>query len=175
MTYAILSADTITAHGPASVLWPDTSFASNGPNASFLADVGAVTIRSDAAYDPATELLQPCEPYVIDGEVFNFIAAPIIPPAPTPDWATFKSTALNSSSLNSILAAAYGVVPVAAGALPPALLAAEQGRTSDFSASWSAICAAVPVDLQVITGFVGIATDCNLPVDFIAALTPTAT
>lgn len=107
------------------------------------------------------------------GQWEAYTPPPEPPSPPTSDWATFKATALNSSSLNSILSAAYGVVPVAAGALAPALLAAEQGRISDFAASWSAICAAVPVDPQVITGFVGVATDCNLPVDFIAALTPT--
>ena len=126
------------------------------------------------SYDPATEQITPTEVIDLNALVVTraWDVTPLPPPAPVPDWATFKTTALNSSSLNSILSAAYGVVPVAAGALAPALLAAEQGRISDFAASWSAICAAVPVDPQVITGFVGVANDCNLPADFVAALQP---
>jgi hypothetical protein len=104
MTYAILAADTITAHGPASVLWPDTSFAAGGPNPSFLADAGAVAIRANAPYDPATEFLQPCEPYVLNGEVFNFIAATIVPPPPpSPDYQGFYGALLSSAAYASVL------------------------------------------------------------------------
>lgn len=92
--------------------------------------------------------------------------------APQPDWVTFKAIALNSSNLNSVLVAAYGTAPVAAGALAPSLLRAEQGDIIDFAASWAAICAAVPVSPQVITGFATVAQQCNLPPEFIAALEP---
>lgn len=86
MTYAILTANTITAHGRPDQLWPGTSFSASGPNPSFLIDAGAVLIRSDAPYDPETEILQETEPYVLNGEVFNTIAAPkpIVPP--TAQW-----------------------------------------------------------------------------------------
>lgn len=94
------------------------------------------------------------------------------PPPPQPDWPTFKATALGSATLNQILAAAYQSAPVAAGALTPALLRAEQGDAADFSTAWTAICAAVPVPEEVIAGFTAVATSCNLPVGFVQSLTP---
>jgi hypothetical protein len=125
-------------------------------------------------YDSGAEQIVPTEAIDTDALVVTrgWNVLPLPPPAPVPDWTTFKNTALNSSSLNLVLTAAYGVVPVAAGALAPALLAAEQGRVSDFASSWSAICAAVSVDPQVIAGFTDVASSCNLPLDFIEALNP---
>ena len=167
MTYAILTGNTITAHGPASGLWPDTSFGSSGPNAPFLAEAGAVIIRSDAAYNPATEFLQSCEPYVLNGEVFDTIAAPIIPPAPIMNWESFKEQALNSSVLNSILLEAYQTVPVAASALIPSLLKAENNQFKDFEISWKSIVTELNISEEIINGFVAIAEECNLPQEFI--------
>ena len=89
---------------------------------------------------------------------------------PAPDWATFKSTALNSATLNAIVADAFKSAPVAAASLAPALLRAEGNGSSDFAAAWSAICAAVPVPAEVIAGFQQVATGCNLPDEFVAAL-----
>ena len=105
MTYAILAGNTITAHGPASLLWPDTSFPASGPNVSFLIDAGAVLIRSDATYDPKTEILQATEPYVLNGEVFNTIAgAKPEPPTPEPDYLAFWDAALTSSVYQALYA-----------------------------------------------------------------------
>ena len=172
MNYAILANNTILAHGSAYDLWPDTSFSSLGPNASFLDEVGAVLIQSNPPYDPATEVLQPCAPYLLDGDVFDTIAAPIPPPPPAPDWALFKRIALGSDSLNAILADAYQAAPVAAGALAPALLRCESGDANDFAASWAAIGRAVAVPAEVVTTFVAVATACHLPEEFVAALQP---
>lgn len=119
---------------------------------------------SEPAYDPATQQL--------DWDGSSYLVVELPPPAPAPDWATFKATALNSASLNAILIDAYQSVPVAAGALAPALLVAEQGNASDFAASWATICAAVTVPVEVIAGFVAVATSCNLPAEFIEALSP---
>lgn len=94
------------------------------------------------------------------------------PPTPAPDWARFKRVALGSDTLNSILVAAYQSVPVAAGALAPALLRAETSDAADFAAAWGAIRRALPVPLEVVAGFVAVATACNLPAEFVAALQP---
>lgn len=172
MTYAILKNNAITAYGSALQLWPETSFSSLGPNPEFLAEVGAVLIRSEPSYDPATQILESCDPYIHDGEVFDTIAAPLPPPPPpAPDWARFKRIALGSDSLNRILVDAYQVAPVAAGALAPALLKAEQGDGADFVAAWSAIGRAVTVSSETVAGFVNVATACNLPHEFILMLT----
>jgi hypothetical protein len=96
------------------------------------------------------------------------------PPPPSPDWTQFKATALGSVSLNSIMADAYQSVPVAAGALAAALLRAEQGEHQDFAITWAAIGQAVTVPPEAAAGFVGVATACNLPADFVAALQPSA-
>jgi hypothetical protein len=94
------------------------------------------------------------------------------PPEPMPDWARFKRIALNSDTLNRIIASAYESAPVAAGALASALLRAESGDVSDFADAWKKITRAVDVPAEVITGFVGVATACQLPPDFVAALSP---
>lgn len=173
MTYAILTANTITAHGPASVLWPDTSFAAGGPNASFLADAGAVTIRSDAAYDPATEFLQSCEPYVLDGEVFDVIAAPIIPPAPTPNWATFRGSLLISPGVAATMSAARvaGCEP-GVTALPVALEKAQSGDPAEFAACWALVVRDGAAPAELIAELVATAEACHLPEAFVAALQP---
>jgi hypothetical protein len=173
MTYAILTANTITAHGPASALWPDTSFASDGPNASFLIEAGAVTIRSDAAYDPAAEFLQPCEPYVLDGEVFNTIAAPIIPPAPIPDWATFRGGLLVSPEVAALMGSAResGCEP-AVTALPVALEKAQSGDVGDFAACWALVVRDGGASPELVAQLVATAEACNLPAEFVAALQP---
>jgi hypothetical protein len=130
-------------------------------------------------YDPTTQRLEPTE--AIDTKAhtvtrgWKLIELPVPPPPkPTPDWSTFKVTALNSDSLNAILAEAFQAAPVAAASLAPALLRAESAGPADFAAAWSAICAAVPVPPEVIGGFQQVATDCNLPDEFIAALQPVA-
>jgi hypothetical protein len=173
MTYAILTGNTITAHGPASVLWPDTSFAANGPNASFLADAGAVTIRADAAYDPATEFLQPCEPYVLNGAAFNTIAALIPPAPPIPDWAAFRSGLLTSADVATAMATARtaGAEPAATN-LPMALKDAQAGQVAEFAACWGLVVAAGGASPEALAALVAAAEACNLPADFVAALSP---
>jgi len=91
---------------------------------------------------------------------------------PAPDWARFKRIALNSDTLNGIIAAAYESAPVAAGALASALLRAESGDVSDFADAWKKITRAVDVPAEVIVGFVGVAQACQLPPDFVTALSP---
>ena len=173
MSYAIITSNTITAHGPASVLWPDTSFGVSGPNASFLIEAGAVTIRSDAPYDPATEFLQPCKPYVLNGEVFDTIAAPIIPPAPTPDWATFRGGLLVSPDVSALMGAAReSGCELAVTHLSVALEKAQSGDTVDFAACWALVARDGGASPELIAELVATATACHLPAGFIAALQP---
>lgn len=91
-----------------------------------------------------------------------------------PDWRAFKQTALGSSALNSIALDAQPLVPIAVGALAPALLRAEHGLVEDFADSWAAIIAAVNVGPDVLGAFVAKAEECHLPSAFIAALNPAA-
>ena len=99
MNYAILVNNVITATGTASELWPGVSFSGGQPNAAYLLATGSVLIRSDAAFDPATEILQGAEPYLLNGEVFNTIAAAIPPaPPPQPDYIGFWDATLTSET-----------------------------------------------------------------------------
>lgn len=130
-------------------------------------------------YNPATHRLEPTE--VIDTDActvtrgWDLMELPAIEPPPPvliPDWATFKATAMNSGTLNAILSAAYQAAPVAAGTLAPALMRCEMGDLADFTTAWTVICAAAAVPAEVIAGFQAVATQCNLPADFITALDP---
>lgn len=128
-------------------------------------------------HDPTTHRLESTE--AIDLQALtvtrDWQLVPISPPPPTPDWAAFKTVALNSATLNQILVAAYQSCPVAAGALAPALLRAEGNGSGDFAAAWATICAAVPVAPDVIAGFQQVAKSCNLPDAFVEALQPPST
>jgi hypothetical protein len=135
-------------------------------------------------HDPSTHHLQQLEPVISitdpDSDDVNGAAAygwelvAIPEPVPVPDWGRFKRIAMASDTLNSILAGAYGVAPVAAGALAPALLQAETGAAADFAAAWAVIVRTVAVPPEVVAGFVGVATACHLPAEFVAALQPSA-
>lgn len=117
---------------------------------------------TEPPHDPATQSLD-----WIDGA---YVVRDLPPPEPAADWGTFKRTALNSATLNQLLAAAYQSCPVAAGALAPALLRAEGNGAGDFAAAWATICASVPVPAEVIQGFIQVAQSCNLPAGFVSAL-----
>ena len=131
--YAILSNNTITAHGPARVLWPDTSFPPSGPNASFLQEAGAVTISSTPPHDPETQDLQPVEPYLLDGVVYNreAVAKPE-PPAPAPNYLTFWDAVLTSQTYATLLGHAMTSLPTntALTAFIAAFQDAKEGRPS---------------------------------------------
>lgn len=133
-----------------------------------------LTQQPQPEHDPTTHRLEPTE--VIDLQALtvtrDWQLVPIPPPPPTPDWATFKATALNSDTLNQIQGAAYQTAPVAAGSLAAALLLADGNGWADFAAAWAKICAAVPVPLEAIAGFQQVAAACHLPEAFVEALQP---
>ena len=187
MTYAILSGNTIIASGGASDLWPDTSFNRDGPNSDYLAQFNAVKVRSDAPYDPATQILKSCAPYLLNGEVFNTIAAPI--PASAPDWSGFQAELLQSATfaaariearqiLDSELPTAEGVrlqrLLRAATALSDigavVLAAASQNDPSLFIGAWLILRQANLVSPEVAIGMTQIATAYHLPADLIRSL-----
>ena len=173
MTYAILSDNTITAHGSASLLWPNTSFPSSGPNASFLIDAGAVLIRSDAPYDPETEILQATEPYVLDGEAFGTIAAPkpIVPPQPR--WVDFGSALLDDPAVNQMLGVALSTAPSVAMSISVGLGKAADGDSRVFQVSWSGAIGLGLISPELIAHVQAMAATFDLPAEFIAGLAGT--
>jgi len=172
MTYAILQSDTITATGPASVLWPGTSFSTNGPNPSFLAEQGAVLIRSDAPYDPETEILQTTDPYVVGGEVFDTIAvAKPEPPAPA-QWVAFGAVLLADPAVNQMLGAALSAAPAVAMSISVGLGKAADGDSQVFMMSWAGAHSLGLISPELITSIQSMAAAYDLPAEFIAGLAP---
>jgi len=172
MTYAILSGGVITGYGSASDLWPGTSF-SDGPNAEFLVSYNALPIRSDAPHDSATQILISIEPYILEGEVFNTIAAPIPTPAPEPNWDQFSLTTLADPGLNLAVLAADPLAPNAARGLSAALLEAKlQGQYVNFAACWQAVVSVAQIPPSRVAALVALAQACHLPEAFIDAISP---
>jgi hypothetical protein len=163
---------------------PNVSFPGN-PTDEDLAPFGYVNVTPlpQPSHDPRTQRIEEATPkpdadgiyhqlWLVRAATAEEIAAYDAANPPTPDWARFKAVAMNSDSLNAILATAYQSVPVAAGALAPALMRCEAGDVVDFATAWSVCCTAANVPSKVIAGFVGVATACHLPEEFVAALGP---
>ena len=91
----------------------------------------------------------------------------VSPPVGIADWNTFKTTALSSPRLNTLLGEVLTVAPVVGTAFPATFLGLENGNYSDFIAVWQAINAVVEVPAELIQEFVTLATACNLPQEFI--------
>jgi hypothetical protein len=96
------------------------------------------------------------------------VPEPILQPPGDPDWTTFKTTALSSVGLNTLLGEVLTVAPVVGTAFPATFLGLENGNYSDFIAVWQAINAVVEVPAELIQEFVTLATACNLPEEFIS-------
>ena len=174
MNYALISNNTITAHGSASELWPETSFSGDIPHPSFLTEYNAVAIRSDATYDPATEFLQSAEPYLLNGEVFNTIAA-AIPPAPViPQWVAFGAAIAGDAAVNTLVATAAQAAPVLHLMLGVGLGQAAQGDPQTFLAAWSAASAANLLTEELVDSLVSMGETYDLPESFLTAIAAAA-
>lgn len=60
-------------------MFPDTSFGSNGPNASFMDENNLLPVSVWVPYDQATEKLVATTPYIQDGMVYTVKAEPLTP------------------------------------------------------------------------------------------------
>ena len=85
-----------------------------------------------------------------------------------PDWNTFKTTAVASTTLNTFVGELMSVAPVAATALPATLLLIETGNYKDFENTWTAIETATTVPGELITEMTTLAESCNLPQEFVS-------
>ena len=97
------------------------------------------------------------------------IPAPEPQPQPpgAPNWNTFKTTALSSPGLNTLLGEVLTVAPVVGTAFPATFLELENGKYDDFIVVWNAINGVVEVPTELITEFTTLAVSCNLPQEFI--------
>ena len=174
MNYALISNNTITAHGTASQLWPETSFAASGPNASFLTEAGAVAIRSDATYDAETEILQSTAPYLLNGEVFNTIAAAIPPPPVIPQWVQFVGALVSDVPANQFVVNLAQSAPILDRMITVGLGQAAQGDPQTFLAAWSAASAANLLTEELVDSLVLMGETYDLPEAFLTAIAAAA-
>ena len=113
---------------------------------------------------------------ILTRQEFDAIVATIPVPEPqpqprgAPDWTTFKTTALSSPGLNTLLGEVLTVAPVVGTAFPATFLELENSKYDDFTVVWNAINAVVEVPTELITEFTTLAGSCNLPQEFIAIL-----
>lgn len=173
MDYAILDKGAITATGTARALWPNTSFPPTGPNAAFLAEKGAVLIRSDVAYDSEAEILERTDPYLLNGEVFNTSPAPIPPQPVVPQWVAFGAVVMGTPEIKALLnqAIALGEAPLAMG-LAVGLGKAADGDSRVFLGAWTAALAGGLVPAELVAHMQALGATYDLPAEFIAGLAP---
>lgn len=98
------------------------------------------------------------------------------PPEPTPNWAQFRDTAIDSPMLDAVLNAAYASGdPQAirhAASLIPLYQLAERNGSAPFGRAWQSLVALMGVGQEVIDAAVAAAEAAHLPAGFIAALQP---
>jgi hypothetical protein len=90
---------------------------------------------------------------------------------PAPDWSSFKSAMLSSTTVNAALVAAMPAAPSAVMALPAALMAlAIGGDSGDFRACWLMLRRLELVPQGVLDEVTAAATACHLPQGVISSL-----
>ena len=75
--YAIVKDKEIINVGEITVLFPNTSFPSNGEYGDFLKENDVYAVITDLEYDSNTEKLVPCDPYIKSKKVYNVKVEPI--------------------------------------------------------------------------------------------------
>lgn len=169
MNYAILVNNEISEIGKASELWPKTSFA-NKPDASFLADKGAVEVQTRRDFDADTETLQNVAAYVEDGAVYTVQVIQKPAEEPVADWSGFTSALIASAEFESIFGAALTSHPLRSTAVINALRYAENDNTGRFIALWNLWKEVANIPAEVLISFKALATSFNIPSVIVDAL-----
>lgn len=73
-------------------MFPDTSFPDTGPNDEWFTENSCMKLNLSAPYDYATEQLEPCEPYIVDGIVYTNKAVPRVEPITISEPVTIAET-----------------------------------------------------------------------------------
>ena len=105
----------------------------------------------------------------IDETLFE-TGEPISISGETPDWNTFKSTALASTELNRLLGEVLTIAPVVGVTFPAAFFQLQSGRYEDFNLVWNSLLSLVEVSPELIEEFISLAVSCHLPEEFIDIL-----
>jgi hypothetical protein len=75
--YAIVKDNEVINVGEITVLFPNTSFPSNGDYGDFIKENDLHPVVTDLDYDSNTEKLVPCTPYINNKKVYNVEVQPI--------------------------------------------------------------------------------------------------
>lgn len=75
--YAIVKNNEVTNIGEITVLFPNTSFPSNGDYGDFIKNNDLYPVITDLEYNSNTERLVPCTPYIKSKKVYNVEVQPI--------------------------------------------------------------------------------------------------
>jgi len=135
-----------------------------------IAAAGLTGPYEEPPYDSATQAL-----LWVDGA---YVIEPLPPPPPEADWARFKLALLpdptepNSPAvaINAAIARAFAAVPVGVLGLSSGLAKAETGDYQEFSGSWRAVLAVAPPPPEAHAELVALAASCNLPAEFVGAI-----
>lgn len=88
-------------------------------------------------------------------------------PIPQPDWKGFKQEFLSYEPLNTIIANAISIIPIAALSFPTTFLECERGNYSDFVDCWTTIKTTMKVSKTLVTHIKERCEFYHLPVEFI--------
>lgn len=77
MQIAIIADGSVAQIGDHHQLFPNTSFTDEGPDSEFLAQNSALLVRTEITFDPNTEKLVPCEPFIEGDRVVNLQVSPL--------------------------------------------------------------------------------------------------
>lgn len=116
----------------------------------------------EPAYDPATQQLD-----WIDGA---YVISPLPPPPPEPRWQEFGGAVMSDININNMLTQALAVKPGLYGGLVVGLGQAAQGDPRTFVTAWSQSIASGLVSAELATSIAEMASNFDLPEDFIQLL-----
>lgn len=71
MKIALISSGNIVAVGHYRELFPHVSFTANGPEPAWMSENSALPVSEYRQFDPLTQRLEPCPPYVDNGVVYT--------------------------------------------------------------------------------------------------------
>jgi hypothetical protein len=127
-----------------------------------IADAGYVGPYTEPAYNAATEQL-----LWVDGA---YVIEALPPPIPTPRWVDFSAAIMAMPAINVMLGAVLQAAPGLYGGLVVGLQNASEGDSRVFLNSWHAAIAMTLISEELITTVQGVATEYDLPQEFIDAL-----
>jgi hypothetical protein len=144
-----------------------TRYKHQPPTAEEIADAGYIAY-TEPAYDAATEqLLWVDGAYVIEALP---PPPPPLPPQVVPRWVDFSAAIMAMPAINVMLGAVLQAAPGLYGGLVVGLQNASEGDSRVFLNSWHAAIAMTLVSEELITTVQGVATEYDLPQEFIDAL-----